>query len=130
MLITMLSGCFASDNTMSLDVVGYNHTDHDIGYFSVNNAGGAYEGKHEGGKSVCCISISEKYKPGMTVTVRWGGLEIGTPQQRTVEVPPYHPDDGGEFHVHFLRDGNVKVFVTRYMLWHPNYPLKGDEAKL
>jgi hypothetical protein len=32
--------------------------------------------------------------------------------------------------VHFLRNGEIKVFVTIYMTWHPNYPLKGDEAKM
>jgi hypothetical protein len=36
----------------------------------------------------------------------------------------------GRFAVHFLRDGNVKVFVTMMSLHHPDYPLKGDEARL
>ncbi|GFZ98787.1 hypothetical protein GCM10011408_19300 [Dyella caseinilytica] len=99
----MLSGCFANDDTMSLDVVGYNHTNHDIGYFSVNSAGCPCIGKHEGGeKFTHCISIPSTYKSGMTVVLHWGGLEMGTPQQRAVEVPPYRPEDGGMFAVHFL----------------------------
>jgi hypothetical protein len=32
--------------------------------------------------------------------------------------------------VHFLRDGEVKVFANRLSLWHPDYPLKGKEAEL
>ena len=127
-LCVSLAAC--ADDRMGLDVVGFNHTDHDIGDFNVNDAGGAYEGKHEGGKATCCISLPAKYRPGMTVQVTWSGLEVGTPQTRTVVVPPYGPHDTGEFDVHFLRNGQVKVFVTMYMSWHPNYPLKGDEAKM
>ena len=127
-LCVSLAAC--ADDRMGLDVVGFNHTDHDIGDFNVNDAGGAYEGKHEGGKATCCISLPAKYRPGMTVQVTWSGLEVGTPQTRTVVVPPYGPHDTGEFDVHFLRNGEIKVFVTIYMTWHPNYPLKGDEAKM
>jgi Protein of unknown function (DUF3304) len=123
-----LAAC--GDDRMGIEVVGYNHTDHDIGDFSVNDAGGAFEEKHHGGKATCCISLPAKYQPGMTVQVSWTD-EIGEhPQTRTVVVPPFGPHDTGEFDVHFLRNGQVKVFVTMYMSWHPNYPLKGDEAKM
>ena len=127
-LCVSLAAC--ADDRMGLDVVGFNHTDHDIGDFNVNDAGGAYEGKHEGGKATCCISLPAKYRPGMTVQVTWSGLEVGTPQTRTVVVPPYGPHDTGEFDVHFLRNGQVKVFVTMLGPLHPDYPLKGDEAKM
>ena len=127
-LCVPLAAC--GDDRMGLDVVGFNHTDHDIGDFNVNDAGGAYEGKHEGGKATCCISLPAKYRPGMTVQVTWSGLEVGTPQTRTVVVPPYGPHDTGEFDVHFLRNGQVKVFVTMLGPLHPDYPLKGDEAKM
>jgi hypothetical protein len=116
---------------MSLELVGYNHMDRDIGSFHVDSAGGPYLGKHEGGGNfTCCISISRKYKPGMTVRVGWRGEEIGTPQERTIVVPPYGEGDGGVLAVHFLRNGQVKVFVTKFMRWHPDYPLKGKEARL
>jgi hypothetical protein len=116
---------------MPLEIVGYNHMDRDIGSFHVNETGGPYVGKHEGGgKFTCCLSIPRAYKPGMTVQVGWRGREIGAPQERTVTAPPYGPGDGGMFAVHFLRDGQVKVFVTMMSLRHPDYPLKGDEAKM
>ncbi|WP_322060975.1 DUF3304 domain-containing protein [Paraburkholderia sp. J63] len=131
LLAFALSSCVASDETMALEVVGYNHTNHDIGFFTVNGQGGAYLGKHEGGGGfVCCVAIPNNYKPGMTVTVRWGGEEVGKTREKVVEVPPYKPEDGGAFNVHFLRGGDVKVFVTMYMLGHPKYPLSGAEAKL
>jgi hypothetical protein len=116
---------------MPLEIVGYNHTDTSIGWFHVNETGGPFVMKHKGGgKFTCCLSIPSTYKPGMTVQVGWGGQSVGITQERTVTVPPYGPKDGGEFAVHFLRDGQVKVFVTMMSLRHPDYPLKGDEAKM
>ncbi|GFZ98802.1 DUF3304 domain-containing protein [Dyella caseinilytica] len=130
-IITVLSSCFARNHTMSLDVIGYNHTDRDIGDFSVNGKGGSLLMKHHGGgKFSCCIVIPEKYKHGMTVVVTWSDEAGKNPASRTVIVPPYRPEDGGHFAVHFLRNGDIKVFVTKYYEEHPNYPLKGDEAKL
>lgn len=131
LLALVLSSCHAGDDAMGLDVVGYNHTDRDIGFFTVNGQGGAYIGKHEGGGgSMCCVSIPSTYSPGMTVTVRWAGEQIGKTQVRVVKVPPYAPDDGGHFAVHFLRNGDVLVFVTMYYLESPHYPLKGSAANL
>ncbi|MNR54077.1 hypothetical protein D3C85_1742010 [compost metagenome] len=69
------------------------------------------------------------HEPGMTVKVRWVNRIDDVPQVRFVSVPPYRPDELGRFAVHFLRDGNVKVFVTMMSLHHPDYPLKGDEAR-
>jgi len=119
-----------SEEKVGIDLVGYNHTDYEIGHFSVDGSGGTYLGEHEGGgKFVCCVSVPRKYKPGMKVHVSWGGVGVKT-QERVVDVPPYKPEDTGVFAVHFLRNGEVKVFVTSYALGHPNYPLKGDEAKM
>ncbi|WP_153074104.1 DUF3304 domain-containing protein [Paraburkholderia bonniea] len=129
-LCPSIAACSGND-TMPLSVVGYNHTNRDIGAFYVNDSGGPYLGKHEGGGNfTCCIALPKQYKPGMTVKVGWSGLEVGEPQQRTVVVPRYGPHDGGMLAVHFLRNGQVKVFVTMLMSWHPDYPLKGDEAKM
>jgi len=121
-----------ADDTMGLDVVGYNHTDHDIGDFSVNNEAGTYLGKHEGGGGfTCCASLPAKYKPGMTVTVTWTDDYNRNPQSRTVPVPAFGPKDTGLLAVHFLRNGDVKVFVTDLVfISNPDYPLKGDEAQM
>jgi len=130
MLCVLLSGCF-EEETMSMSLVGFNHRDESIYAFSVDKAGGPYLGPHSGGgKFTCCITIPEKYRPGMTVRVATfepGGVNR---VEWIVPVPPYTPRDSGGFSVHFLRDGSVKVFVTRYGLRHPDYPLKGPEAEL
>ena len=124
-----LTGC--TEDQMTLSLVGYNHTDRSIYRFGVNEYGGAYLGAHRGGgKFTCCTSIPRAYKPGMTVKVWWSDWGGENAMERDVEVPQYGPDEGGRFAVHFLRGGEVKVFVTMMDLSHPDYPLKGDEAKL
>ncbi|QAU23573.1 DUF3304 domain-containing protein [Dyella sp. M7H15-1] len=125
----LLAGCPA-DN-VPLEVVGYNHTDRSIGYFSVNGGGSTFLMKHSGGGGyTCCITVPPVYKPGMKATITWSDEAGENPRSREIAVPPYGPDDFGAFAVHFLRDGQIKVFVTRYGLGHPDYNLKGDEAKL
>ncbi|WP_246119059.1 MULTISPECIES: DUF3304 domain-containing protein [Cupriavidus] len=116
---------------MALEMVGYNHTDEGIYAFAVNKSGGPYLAPHRGGGNfTCCASVPRTYRPGMTLDVEWVNNIKDIPKQRTVVVPPYRPQDGGMLSVHFLRDGNVKVFVTMVGPRHPTYPLQGDEARL
>ncbi|QAU25402.1 DUF3304 domain-containing protein [Dyella sp. M7H15-1] len=125
----LLAGCHA--HYVPLEVVGYNHTDRDIGDFYVNGGWGPSLMKHSGGgKYTCCVVVPPVYKPGMKATITWSDEAGENPRSREIAVPPYGPDDFGAFAVHFLRDGQIKVFVTRYGLGHPDYNLKGDEAKL
>jgi len=128
MLSLPLVAC--SEEKVGMDLVGYNHTDYEIGHFSVDESGGTYLGPHSGGGGfVCCVSVPRKYKSGMKVRIRWDGKD-DVVYDRIVDVPPYKPEDTGLFAVHFLRNGEVKVFVTSYTPGHPDYPLKGDEAKM
>jgi hypothetical protein len=123
-----MSGC--GDEPISVEMVGYNHTDVGIYAFEVNGRGGPNIWPHEGGgKFTCCVTVPRVYKPGMTAKVRWVHRIDDVPQERIVAVPPYRPEEIGRFAVHFLRDGNIKVFVTMMALRHPDYPLKGDEAR-
>ncbi|WP_454757518.1 DUF3304 domain-containing protein [Cupriavidus campinensis] len=123
-----MSGC--GDEPISVEMVGYNHTDVGIYAFEVDGHGGPNIGAHKGGgKFTCCVTVPRVYKPGMTAKVRWLHRIDDVPQERIVPVPPYGPEEIGRVAVHFLRDGNVKVFVTMMALRHPDYPLKGDEAR-
>ena len=123
-----MSGC--GDEPISVEMVGYNHTDAGIYAFEVNGRGGPNIWPHEGGgKFTCCVTVPRVYKPGMTAKIRWVHRIDDVPQERIVAVPPYRPEEIGRFAVHFLRDGNIKVFVTMMALRHPDYPLKGDEAR-
>ncbi|CAJ0772635.1 DUF3304 domain-containing protein [Ralstonia chuxiongensis] len=124
-----LAGCHAK--ALSTNVVGYNHTSRSIGHFTVNGSEGGFLGPHEGGgKFACCISIPSPWRPGLTATVGWTDENDEHYQERVVAVPQYDAKQTAQFSVHFLRSGEIKVFVTMYGLRNPNYPLQGPEASL
>ena len=54
--------------------------------------------------------------------------DLQTYKKVMVAIPEY--DRIGDLAVHFLRSGQVKVFVTNLTLGHPDYPLTGPEAPL
>jgi hypothetical protein len=121
----------AANDAMGLDVVGYNHTDYSIGDFSVNEEAGSFLARHEQSGFACCVSLPAKYTPGLTVMVSWTDEYNKNRQRRTVAVPPFGPKDTGVFAVHFLRNGEIKVFVTDLVfITNPDYPLNGDEARM
>lgn len=123
-----LVGCFEEEKA-TLKIIGYNHTDMYIHRFAVNGYSASNLFEHAGGgKWACCVTIPRKYRPGLKATIEWETDDDKT-YQRLVEIPPYGSDISS-FNVHFLRDGNVKVFVTITGLGHPDYPLKGKEAEL
>lgn len=118
-----------SEEILPANVVGYNHTAKDIGDFTVNGKGGGFLQAHKGGGGfVCCMGVPKNWKKNYQVTVKWTDDHGKSYKERTVEVPKYKKV--GDVAVHFLRNGDVKVFVTMLALWHPDYPLKGPEAKL
>ncbi|MBN7870461.1 DUF3304 domain-containing protein [Pseudomonas aeruginosa] len=154
-----LTGCSAgSSENIPTPIEGYNHTSAAINGFTVNGSGGSNFGPHLGGGSqTCCISLPEKWRPGMTVVVEWEkdpnpGASRFWPQPRysdawrkaaiehrahytrhreVVEVPPY--DDIGAIDVHFLPCDQVEIVVALFGYGHPQYPfnepLKMKEPK-
>jgi Protein of unknown function (DUF3304) len=116
--------------TVGAELTGYNHTDKTIGAFYVNGEwGGNITPGSGGGKFVCCVRLPDPWQPGMTVTVSWEDHELKT-QERVVPVPQYERQNVGTMNVHFLRSGEIKVFVGMTGLRHPDYPLKGKEAEM
>jgi hypothetical protein len=133
--------CSSDSSTLDLAVTGYNHTEKGIGSFTVSRGDGkdgigiefGYLGAGSGGgKFTCCASVPRVWPPGMTVKVTWDGWVKNTEQTltRVVPVPQYDAKTASTFDVHFLHNGEVKVFVTRYTLGHRDYPLKGKEAEM
>jgi hypothetical protein len=124
----VLLGC--SGKTVPVSLVGYNHTDKTIAAFYVNGAwGGNITPGSGGGSFVCCAELPDPWHVGYAVTVTWEDHQ-GRLQRSVVPVPEYDPKTVAGFKVHFLRDGQIKVFANRVMLGHPDYPLKGEEAKM
>jgi hypothetical protein len=132
------AACSPGDPTVTLDLTGYNHTERSIGSYSVSIPGGTgtgagYLGPGEGGGGfTCCVTVPKVWQDGMKITVSRRALVNGKPNEvlTTVAVPKYDETGASFLSVHFLRAGGIKVFVTKYGLYHRNYPLKGVEAEL
>jgi len=126
-LLPWVAAC--KDTTIASSVVGYNHTDRGI-VFSLHGATD-YLSPHSGGGSfVCCVKLPAPWYPGLTATVkwRWGGTDEWF--KETVPIPEYDYHKTGQTSVHFLRNGEIKVFAPLGGLGHPDYPLKGPAADL
>jgi hypothetical protein len=117
-------------STIGVELTGYNHTDKTIGAFYVNGQWGSNITPGSGGGSfVCCADLPIPWRPDLEVTVKWEDHD-GVMHERKVPVPRYEPKQLGGLNVHFLRNGDIKVFANMLSLWHPDYPLKGEEAEL
>jgi len=121
-----LVGCAIQSPAGAMDISGINYTDTYVSLFTVNGYPGPNVMPHSGGGGfVCCISVPEVWKPGMTVTVKWTDRRNADPipwKTKVVEVPQYRSDERGVFVVHFFPNDEVKVLVTRITVGHPNYP--------
>lgn len=132
------TACSKEPATTPLQLTGYNHTNKSIGSFSVTGDGGegGNSGYHApgsgGGGFTCCVSVPTVWQPGMKIMVTWDGWEKDMEKTitRVVPVPKYDAETASRLNVHFLRNGEVKVFISRYGLRNRNYPLKGKEAEL
>jgi len=138
-LLLLLNGCGEPpERTEAMDMQAYNHTAHGIEDFDATvipgmRSGGGYIAAGSGGGAVCCISVPHDWKPGLMATIHVRTYNSAGEKQEpswTVPVPQYTPENAGHFAVHFLRSGQVKVFVTNLAPWHPDYPLKGEEAQM
>ena len=119
-----------SRKTVNAELTGYNHTDRFIGAFYVNGQwGGNIDSGSGGGSFVCCVELPNPWHEGLKVRVKWEDYD-GVIHERDVPVPRYEAKKAGGLNVHFLRSGEIKVFAGMTFLGHPDYPLKGEEAKL
>ncbi len=129
LLLPCLAACGQREDMTALMARGYNHTDHGIVY-SVAGGSGGYAPPHATSGGTCCVAIPRQWSPDMTVTVQWQlGIDDDL-QTRVVPVPQFDGNNIAAFAVHFLRTGEIKVFATRFDLWHSDYPLQGEEALL
>lgn len=130
--------CSQQSDTTPLSLTGYNHTDEGIGSYSVKLSSGVGGGAGYldagagGGGFTCCVSVPSIWRAGLMATVS-RTITVNNQEkilERVVEIPKYDLRNAGHFSVHFLRNGQVKVFVTRLTLGHRDYPLAGKEAEL
>ncbi|MDY7507712.1 DUF3304 domain-containing protein [Ralstonia wenshanensis] len=133
LLGALVLGCAMTGPVSAMSIVGYNYTDDVVEAFSVNGYPGPNVYPHGGGgKFVCCISVPQEWKPGMTVTVKWTAHRNANPipwNTRAVEVPRYTPDEISRFAVHFFPGDEVKVLVTTKGPGHPDYPYPSPKMR-
>lgn len=126
LLVALAVACVPLSQSNAADITGYNYTDEYISAFTVNGYSGADIAPHGGGASfVCCISVPDEWKPGMTVAIKWTAHRNANPipwKTRVVEVPRYAPNDVGMFAVLFFPNDVVKVLVTMKAPGHPDFP--------
>lgn len=140
-----LTACQAESKMLSAPVTGYNHTSSVINNFSVNGAGGANIGAHQGGGTeVCCGMVPRHWSAGLKAIVEWevdpaprgaikrdqyGQLDTKdyerhaanyTHHKVVVDIPRY--DVPGSLKVHFLPCNEVRVSATGITPGYPGYP--------
>ena len=122
-LLAAQTGCARgqdADDPLGVTITGLDHlAEHlSIQDFWVNGTGGHQAGK--GGRQVCCVSIPGRWRPGLTVQVRWAVTNwkrrVYGYYERSVELEPYD-DEVGQLWVHFLGDGSVRAVVSMYAAW-------------
>lgn len=134
----MLNLACGKSSKTALELTAYNHTSQGISWYSVrtsegsNGGAGFLDAGAGGGGFSCCVSVPSLWRPGMTVSVTRATIIDGVEKEvvQTVPVPKYESENASTLNIHFLRDGGTKVFVTRVMLGHRDYPFKGREAEL
>lgn len=101
-----------------------NHTDRYIYATAVNGAFGGHGHKLNAGiANFCCVTLPERWHPGLTVKVDWdmpeGSKHIY--KSKIVDVEKY--DEPGELYLHFFPDDTVRVVVTMWVGASPNHPI-------
>ncbi len=127
LLLPALSACKVRSTGIPVGIQGYNHTDTTIPQFRVNGGSGGSARRHSASGRVCCAVLPYRWSPGLEVEISWT-TDLKTYQKVMLPIPKY--DEVGKLAVHFLRNGQVKVFSTAMILGHPDYPLTGPEAGL
>lgn len=129
LLTSTMAACQNPNEPIAVGIVGYNHTDTVIAEFLINGgSGGSYIDPHRGGgKMTCCATVPAQWREGLKVKIKWTP-DLKTYHEEDVSIPRY--EEVGTLRVHFLRNGQIKVFSSPKGLAHPDYPLKGPEAGL
>ena len=125
-LMSALAACQSpgKEPTFGADLTGIDHlADYlSVSDFSVNGAWGAQAGK--GGSTTCCAVIPEKWHPGLKAHVKWSvsDWKHGGGDFHEADVPVDQYSRLGHMWVHFLADGSVRIVVSDFGPYAPDYP--------
>jgi hypothetical protein len=130
--VALLSGCFEEEKE-GVSYVGVNHTSEGVVDVTINGTGGimaAYP--HGTSGDVCCVTVPNRWKPGISVTIAWedGGrlllddqgkevirnghtvLVRGQRKTKVVSVPQY--DVPQILWIHFFPSDEIKLVMSKY----------------
>lgn len=155
LLLTACGKEQTSNEFSGSSISGYNYTNEGIQEFYVNGAWGGALGIGEGGgKSVCCVTLADKWQPGLVGTVEWRrsdcgpggpgnarcpplpeGFRMGDDMpawqhktlKKVVPIEPFEKSDTVQ--VIFLPNDEVKIYVSTLMASHPDHPSKLGRAR-
>jgi len=125
----LLGAC--KEPTFPAQLVAYNHSNTPIYFFTVNGTVGPNAMPHGGGgKFSCCVSLPEKWKPGMHAKITWEYDRMKEsdpqlpPQSIEIAIPKYKRP--GDVHVHFYENHKIKMVISSCSAGHPFYPMDPD----
>jgi hypothetical protein len=130
-----------------VDLTGVHHLGDkfNIAEFYVNGYSGANVGREGGGgRSVCCVLLPKKWRPGLTAEVRWdindwtneNRAEIKAGNYRSVagqgmayiaQVPVERYEVASHVWVHFFAGGKVRVVSSPIGSEGSRHPIKDDD---
>ncbi|WP_066092784.1 DUF3304 domain-containing protein [Xanthomonas massiliensis] len=133
LLVVVGGGCKAQEEKIGVGITGIDHlADHlSVQEFSVDGYRAGRAGG--GGGTVCCAMLPAKWRPGLSVEIRWNvtNWRDCDGQEFVRQVPVEKYDEIGTLWVHFLTNGNVRVIVSnpgpgnpKYMGPHDSIPRK------
>jgi hypothetical protein len=124
------------DESSGVLLTGVHHMgkDFNIASFYIDGYSGGNVGRGGGGASdVCCVELPRKWRPGMTVDVRWqavlwqsGPEEDSDPisyQLFRARVPVEHYATPEHLYVHFFSGGKVRVVSSEFYPESINHPV-------
>lgn len=107
---------------MPASITPYNFTDTDVVDFYVDGIwGGSNDAKSGGGKSVCCVLIPEKWRPGLAVNIKWKKTMDEKIYSTKVSIPAYSESAG--LQVIFMKNNKVEVYVMDYWPCSAKHPM-------
>lgn len=131
-----------SDDFCPVSITGVQHLGRGymISKFYVDQYGGDTVGRDGGGGSIlCCAMLPVKWRPGLTVEIRWGvedwthadDAEIAKGNYESVideklyiaKVPVEKYDQPYDLIVHFFPRGRVRVVTSVYSVSSPLHPV-------
>jgi len=101
-----------------------NHTERYIYSTHVGDGGGGHADAYSNGvANICCVTVPDKWRPGLSLKVNWDMPINGihTYKEKTVDVERY--DEPGSVYLHFFPGDQVRIVVTRWVGGSPEHPI-------